>query len=81
MKYSNYRKIGGPNGHLAKREEFRGNTMGGRICTQQERRLYEVYSYRTVIAFVDEFGRVHVPPDHYSVTTTRHQNMCLAWMK
>lgn len=41
---------------------------------------YVVYSYSTPIAWVCFDGRVVIPEVGYSVTTTRHQGMCRAWL-
>jgi hypothetical protein len=42
--------------------------------------VYAVVSYATPIAWVRVDGRTVVPPVTYSPTTTRHQNLCLAWL-
>lgn len=41
---------------------------------------YVVYSYGTPIAWVAEDGRVVIPDESYSTTTTRQQNLCRAWL-
>jgi hypothetical protein len=41
---------------------------------------YVVYSYATPIAFVFGNGIAWVPDQGYSVTTTRQQNDCRAWL-
>lgn len=75
---SSYNKIQGPNGHLAKREAFTGNTMSG--ATLVEGGDYLVFSYETVIALVAPDGAVTIPDKSYSRTTSRHQNLCHAWL-
>ncbi|GAA4100962.1 hypothetical protein [Actinomadura miaoliensis] len=42
--------------------------------------IYTVRSYATPIAWVRADGRMVVPPVTYSPTTTRHQNLCRAWL-
>lgn len=42
--------------------------------------VYTVYSYATPIAWVRGDGRTVIPPVGYSLTTTRHQNLCAAWL-
>lgn len=70
---SNYEQI---KGHLARLDEFKGNTMsarweGDRFC---------VYSYSTQIAeFEPGVGR-WISDVHYSVTTRRHKNLCRAYL-
>lgn len=41
---------------------------------------YVVYSYATPIAWVRADGVSVVPDVGYSATTTRHQNLCRAWL-
>lgn len=41
---------------------------------------YVVYSYATPIAWVRMDGETVIPDVGYSVTTTRHQNLCRAWL-
>lgn len=44
--------------------------------------LYLVFSYHTPIAWVlTECGRVVIPDAGYSVTTTRQQGLCRAWLR
>ncbi len=43
--------------------------------------VYTVTSYATPIAWVRADGRVVIPDQGYSVTTTRHQNLCHAWLR
>jgi hypothetical protein len=38
--------------------------------------LYVVYSYETPIAWAPVGGRLYVPDAHYTMTTTKHQNIC-----
>ena len=42
--------------------------------------LYVVYSYATPIAWIRADGEVVIPDIGYSLTTTRHQGMCRAWL-
>jgi hypothetical protein len=42
--------------------------------------VYTVHSYATPIAWVRADGRTVIPPVPYSATTTRHQNLCRAWL-
>jgi hypothetical protein len=75
---SSYRKIQGPRGHLAKREPFTGNTMS---AVRGHGEDYLVSSYETVIAWCDGVtGEVTIQDKFYSPTTTRHQNLCRAWL-
>lgn len=41
---------------------------------------YVVYSYATPIAWVREDGETVIPDVGYSVTTSRHQTLCRAWL-
>ncbi|HLS01869.1 MAG TPA: hypothetical protein VK054_07825 [Beutenbergiaceae bacterium] len=41
---------------------------------------YVVYSYATPIAWVRADGETVIPDVGYSLTTTRHQGMCRAWL-
>jgi hypothetical protein len=42
--------------------------------------VYTVLSYATPIAWIRADGRPVIPPVGYSLTTTRHQNLCRAWL-
>ncbi len=42
--------------------------------------VFCVRSYATPIAWVRRDGQVVVPDEGYSVTTSRHQNLCRAWL-
>lgn len=42
--------------------------------------VYTVRSYATPIAWVRADGQTVIPSVGYSVTTTRHQNLCRAWL-
>jgi hypothetical protein len=42
---------------------------------------YVVFSYATPIAWVRTDGVTVIPEVAYSLTTTRHQNMCRAWLQ
>lgn len=41
---------------------------------------YVVWSYATIIAWVTTGGTVCIPDEGYSVTTSRQQNLCRAWL-
>lgn len=81
-----YREITGPTGYIARRVPFKGNSMRARIDGD----FYFVYSYSTCIASVRiswtkadgecAYGGPIVSSDRYSVTTSRHQNICRAWL-
>lgn len=43
--------------------------------------VYTVRSWATPIAWVRATGRVVIPDVSYSVSTTRHQNLCRAWLR
>jgi len=51
-----------------------------RYRADQDIIAYTVYSYSTPIAWVTETGHVEIPDVGYSLTTTRHQNNCRAWL-
>lgn len=72
---ASYREIGGPDGLLARRESFRGNSMSA----HHEGSDYVVVSYSTEIARANHEG-VIVHERYYSVTTTRQQNLRRAWL-
>lgn len=73
-----YRKIQGPDGAIANLRDFRGHTMRGRWV---DRETYVVYSYGTMIAAFDRIVRVAVVSGRrFSVTTSRHQGICRAWL-
>lgn len=77
---SSYRQIGGPNGHLARLEGFRGHSLSARMGSDG---VYRVVSYDTEIARVDTrtapFEK-RIRDRYYSPTTTRGQNLCRAWL-
>ena len=76
MSTATYSDIGGPDGHLANRRPFEGNSMR---AWYESDGTYSVYSYRTRIAGVG----LEVPwvaAEKYSVTTSRHQNLCRVWL-
>ena len=94
MRKSNYREIQDPSGFLANLTPFQGNTMSGRIVkldyegsdknvplSERVHTFYVVRSYSTDIAWYDfnEY-KVTVPDRRYSVTTSRQQNLCKAWL-
>lgn len=41
---------------------------------------YVVYSYATPIAWVRADGETVIPDVSYSLTTSRHQGLCRAWL-
>lgn len=41
---------------------------------------YTVRSYATPIAWALANGEITIPEVSYSITTTRHQNLCRAWL-
>lgn len=70
----NYREI---RAALANLKEFKGNSMSARWADG----AYLVRSYSTVIATYDPETECRwVSDDHYSVTTSRHQNLCRTWL-
>jgi hypothetical protein len=76
-----YRQISGPNGYLANLETFAGHGMrGGWTKGLAGRDLYEVYSYGARIAHCYDGGQPSINLGDYSPTTTKHQNLCLAWL-
>jgi len=77
MSQASYRAIGGPDGLLANRAPFEGNTMSAYIDAHG---VYNVMSYATVIATRAPDGTVDVPDRRYSNTTSRQQNLCRAWL-
>lgn len=79
VRNASYRDIGGPDGLLARTVPFAGNTMSA----QEADGTYRVYSYATEIARVEETEaglRKWVSDKYYSVTTSRQQNLCRAWL-
>jgi hypothetical protein len=42
--------------------------------------VYTVISYATPIAWVRSDGETVIPDESYSVTSSRHQNLCRAWL-
>ncbi len=42
--------------------------------------VYTVRSYATPIAWALASGEITIPEVSYSITTTRHQNLCRAWL-
>jgi hypothetical protein len=76
-----YADIGGPDGYLARLETFAGCSMrGGWERDGNGRRLFCVYSFDTRIAYCYEHGLPRVSPATYGRTTSRHQNLCSAWL-
>jgi hypothetical protein len=76
MGRASYGEIGGPGGLLARREPFQGNSMSARL---EPDGAYVVTSYRTDIAWAAG-DDVVITDQRYSTTTTRHTNMCRAWL-
>lgn len=74
---ANYRQIGGPEGFLANRVPFAGNSMSARVDSNG---CYIVMSYATVIAIRTASGTVMVADNRWGVTTGRHINLCRAWL-
>jgi hypothetical protein len=94
-KAANYRQISGPDGLLANLQPFTGNSLhsnrvdGGRWIDNgrmpSETRvpadaIYVVWSYGTPVAWVTADGTVTVPDHRYSVTTSKGQGYCRAWL-
>lgn len=42
--------------------------------------VYTVRSWATPIAWILATGQIVIPDVSYSITTTRHQNLCRAWL-
>lgn len=74
---ANYRSIGGPDGLLARKRPFEGNTMSAYL---DDRGGYHVISYSTEIATWTPGEGADVPDAYYSRTTTKQQNLCRAWL-
>jgi hypothetical protein len=51
-----------------------------RTDTKDPSVVYTVLSFATPIAWVRADGAVVIPDERYSVTTSRHQGMCRAWL-
>ncbi len=77
VRNATYRQIGGPNGLLARKGAFVGNSMSAH--TERDG-TYVVVSYRTPIATWRPGVGADVPDQRYSVTTSRQQNLCRAWL-
>jgi hypothetical protein len=43
--------------------------------------VYTVRSWATPIAWIRATGHVVIPDVSYSVSTTRHQNLCRTWLR
>lgn len=88
VRKATYNDIGGPNGYLANKRPFVGNSMSARWEYNGDRMVYRVYSYHTDIATyyppldgADPSTQTRWYEDRYwSVTTSRHQNLCKAWL-
>lgn len=87
-----YHDIGGPDGLLARLQEFQGNSMSARWHTLPSgTSAYTVYSYRTPIARYcppepteretnDMFAEFSLNDTYYSVTTANAQSLVRAWL-
>ena len=72
---------------LRQRKPFNGNTMhaysyhaSAAIIDNDDPVVYVVMSYHTDIAYVHASGRVVINDAKYSATTSRHQNLCRAYL-
>ena len=79
MSKATYSEIGGPDGHLANRRPFEGNSMSAYWSVWLGYKVYRVFSYTTQIAESSPAALL-LNEDQYSVTTSRHQNLCRAWL-
>jgi len=43
--------------------------------------VFTVLSWETPIAWIRATGQVVIPDVRYSTSTTRHQNLCRAWLQ
>lgn len=73
-KRANYRQIPSL---LQRRAPFRGNSMRAERGTDG---TYSVYSYTTLIVYVNANGGIWVTQLRYSPTSSRHTNLCRAWL-
>lgn len=64
--------------HLTHLQEFKGNSMSATIVDHPDHRgkVYQVKSYSTVVATWDDVRGTWITDQHYSVTTSRHVNLC-----
>lgn len=76
MPSNTYSDIGGPTGYLASHSPFQGNSM----WAVYEGKDYVVFSYSTEIARLKPNGEKILNTEKYSNTTSRHQNLCRAWL-
>lgn len=77
-------------GHTMRAETSPGYVNLGRLPHDERQRFpmgngpkgvaYIVYSYSTPIAWVTNDGEIVVPDVKYSVTTSRQQTLCRAWL-
>lgn len=56
-------------------ETFEGNSMTARYSGPFNTGVYEVFSYRTLIATANGLGAINLDSRKYSVTTSKHQNL------
>ena len=73
----NYREIGGPDGLLANRMPFVGNSMSAHFSMAG---AYIVMSYGTVIATLQAGEKTVIDENRWGPTTGRHINLCHAWL-
>lgn len=69
MTYATYRDI--PT-HIKWQEDFEGNSARG---ITEKNGWYYIYSYNTIMAIVLPNNKAVVNADHYSMTTSRLQNI------
>lgn len=69
MAYATYRDI--PT-HVKWQEDFQGNSASAETRSNG---WYVIYSYETIMAIVLPNGKAVVNADHYSMTTSRLQNI------
>lgn len=82
MANANYQQIGGPFGLLAQKKPFQGNSMSARWeTTAAGNPVYRVFSYSTEIAsYIPKYDNTYISDGRWSTTTSRHQNLCRAWL-
>lgn len=75
MVYATYRDI--PK-HVKWQEDFQGNSASAETRSNG---WYVIYSYGTIMAIVLPNGKAVVNVDHYSVTTSRLQNIIKRYLE
>lgn len=71
------KNVGGSDGHLAHCRPFTANSMHA----EWDSEFYLVFSYKALIAvFNRRTGEKSIGEHHYSSTTTKHQNLCRAYL-